>query len=42
MEIKREYDKKNEYIIYYYHLHNTTIERNITNKEGNKLKIVKS
>ena len=41
METKKSYAEKNEYIIYYCHLHNTTIESQKTNKEGNKLKTAK-
>ena len=41
METKKKYAKIKEFIIYYCHLHCTTIESDKTNKEGNKLKTAK-
>ena len=41
METKKKYGEIKEFIIYYCHLHSTTIESDKTNKEGNKLKTIK-
>ena len=41
METKKKYAKIKEFIVYYCHLHCTTIESDKTNKEGNKLKTAK-